>query len=121
MLFTHPKRSRINVFMIFFMTQECEEAIELADEALKVRPDSYEAFYARAKARVDINCLDEALSDVQSALQIAPMNNRQDRRVLCALSDEITSRLEGTGMGCSKVDVSSRSRFRASIDTLTEL
>ncbi|XP_043290037.1 protein TANC2 isoform X2 [Venturia canescens] len=102
---------------------ECEEAIELAEEALKIRPDSYEAFYARAKARVDINCLAEALADVQDALKIAPITNKQDRRVLSALSDEIISRLEGTGMGCSKgpMDASSRMRFRASIDTLTEL
>ncbi|XP_057330319.1 protein TANC2 isoform X3 [Microplitis mediator] len=101
---------------------ECEEAIELADEALNTRPSSYEAFYARAKAKVDIGQLENALVDVQDALQIAPVNNRQDRRVLCALKDEIVSRIEGTGIGCSKTvaDIT-RSRFRASVDTLTEL
>ncbi|XP_074093654.1 zinc-RING finger and ankyrin repeat domain-containing protein rolling pebbles isoform X1 [Cotesia typhae] len=101
---------------------ECEEAIELADEALNTRPSSYEAFYARAKAKVDVGQLENALTDVQEALQIAPVNNRQDRRVLCALKDEIVSRIEGTGIGCSKTvaDIT-RSRFRASVDTLTEL
>ncbi|XP_044584635.1 protein TANC2 isoform X5 [Cotesia glomerata] len=101
---------------------ECEEAIELADEALNTRPSSYEAFYARAKAKVDVGQLENALTDVQEALQIAPINNRQDRRVLCALKDEIVSRIEGTGIGCSKTvaDIT-RSRFRASVDTLTEL
>ncbi|XP_015109906.1 protein TANC2 isoform X2 [Diachasma alloeum] len=101
---------------------EFEEAVELADEALNIRPSSYEAFYARAKARVDLGLYEDALIDVQEALQIAPVNNRQDRRVLCALKDEVVSRIEGTGMGCSKtvVDVTSR-RFRASVDTLTEL
>ncbi|XP_063983785.1 protein TANC2 isoform X2 [Diachasmimorpha longicaudata] len=101
---------------------EFEEAVELADEALNIRPSSYEAFYARAKARVDLGHYEDALIDVQEALQIAPVNNRQDRRVLCALKDEIVSRIEGTGIGCSKtvVDVTSR-RFRASVDTLTEL
>ncbi|XP_034943105.1 protein TANC2 isoform X2 [Chelonus insularis] len=101
---------------------ECEEAIELADEALKTRPLSYEAFYARAKAKVDIGSYEAALTDVQEALQIAPVNNRQDRRVLSTLKDEIVSRIEGTGIGCSKtlIDIS-RTRFRASIDTLTEL
>ncbi|XP_076295761.1 zinc-RING finger and ankyrin repeat domain-containing protein rolling pebbles isoform X2 [Lasioglossum baleicum] len=100
---------------------ECAEAIELADEALKVRPVSYEAFYARAKARVDSGLLEDALSDVQEALQIAPPQNRQDRRVLVALRDEIISRLDGLGTSKGSCDSASRSRLRASVDTLTEL
>ncbi|KOC62652.1 Protein TANC2 [Habropoda laboriosa] len=100
---------------------ECAEAIELADEALKVRPVSYEAFYARAKARVDSGHLEDALSDVQEALQIAPPQNRQDRRVLVALRDEIISRLDEVGTSKGSTDVISRSRLRASVDTLTEL
>ncbi|XP_031847478.1 zinc-RING finger and ankyrin repeat domain-containing protein rolling pebbles isoform X3 [Nomia melanderi] len=100
---------------------ECAEAIELADEALKVRPVSYEAFYARAKARVDSGLLEDALSDVQEALQIAPPQNRQDRRVLVALRDEIISRLDGVGTSKGSCDSTGRSRLRASVDTLTEL
>ncbi|XP_076242234.1 zinc-RING finger and ankyrin repeat domain-containing protein rolling pebbles [Calliopsis andreniformis] len=100
---------------------ECAEAIELADEALKVRPVSYEAFYARAKARVDSGLLEDALSDVQEALQIAPPQNRQDRRVLVALRDEIISRLDGVGTSKGSNDCTIRSRLRASVDTLTEL
>ncbi|XP_043790692.1 protein TANC2 isoform X1 [Apis laboriosa] len=100
---------------------ECAEAIELADEALKVRPVSYEAFYARAKARVDSDFLEDALSDVQEALQIAPPQNRQDRRVLVTLKEEIVSRLDGVGTSKGSVDSTSRSRLRASVDTLTEL
>lgn len=100
---------------------ECAEAIELADEALKVRPVSYEAFYARAKARVDSGLLDVALSDVQEALQIAPPQNRQDRRVLVALREEIVSRLDGVGTSKGLSDCTGRSRLRASVDTLTEL
>ncbi|XP_043518370.1 protein TANC2 isoform X2 [Frieseomelitta varia] len=100
---------------------ECAEAIELADEALKVRPVSYEAFYARAKARVDSDLLEDALSDVQEALQIAPPQNRQDRRVLTALREEIAARLDGAGTSKGSIDSTSRSRLRASVDTLTEL
>ncbi|XP_017764985.1 PREDICTED: protein TANC2 isoform X3 [Eufriesea mexicana] len=100
---------------------ECAEAIELADEALKVRPVSYEAFYARAKARVDSDLLEDALSDVQEALQIAPPQNRQDRRVLVALREEIVSRLDGVGTSKGSTDSACRSRLRASVDTLTEL
>ncbi|XP_031779288.1 protein TANC2 isoform X2 [Nasonia vitripennis] len=104
--------------------EECEEAIELADEALKIRPLSYEAFYARAKAKLDADRLDEALDDIQEGLRVAPPQNRQDRRVLASLRDEIISRIEGTGIGSSKSgfgSCSSKTRIRASVDTLTEL
>ncbi|KAK2585872.1 hypothetical protein KPH14_010464 [Odynerus spinipes] len=100
---------------------EGAEAIELAEEALKVRPTSYEAFYARAKARVDIGLLEEAMSDVQEALHIAPPQNRQDRRVLVALRDEIVARIDEASNNKGSGDCSNRSRLRASVDTLTEL
>ncbi|XP_011330924.1 protein TANC2 isoform X1 [Ooceraea biroi] len=98
---------------------ECAEAIELADEALSVRPVSYEAFYARAKARVDLGLLEDALSDVQEALRHASAHNKQDRKVLVTLRDEIVSRIDGAGT--SKEHDDCRSRLRASVDTLTEL
>nr|XP_050866440.1 protein TANC2 isoform X1 [Vespula vulgaris] len=100
---------------------EGAEAIELAEEALKVRPTSYEAFYARAKARVDVGLLEEAMSDVQEALQIAPAQNRQDRRVLIVLRDEIVSRIDEANANKESNDCNNRSRLRASVDTLTEL
>ncbi|XP_024892263.1 protein TANC2 isoform X4 [Temnothorax curvispinosus] len=100
---------------------ECTEAIELADEALSIRPVSYEAFYARAKARVDLGMFEDALSDVQEALQNAPAHNRQDRRVLATLKDEIFCRIDGAGTNKEHDDYIARSRLRASVDTLTEL
>jgi len=101
--------------------QEYIEAIELADEALSIRPISYEAFYARAKARVDLNMFEDALSDVQEALRNAPVHNRQDRRVLETLKDEIVCRIDGAGTNKEYDDYIARSRLRASVDTLTEL
>ncbi|XP_025157135.1 protein TANC2 isoform X3 [Harpegnathos saltator] len=100
---------------------ECTEAIELADEALNVRSVSYEAFYARAKARVDLGLLDDALSDVQEALRNTPAHNKQDRRVLTSLREEIVSRIDGAGSSKGYDDGIARSRLRASVDTLTEL
>ncbi|XP_014467321.1 PREDICTED: protein TANC2 isoform X1 [Dinoponera quadriceps] len=97
------------------------EAIELADEALNVRSVSYEAFYARAKARVDLGLLEDALSDVQEALRNTPAYNRQDRRVLTSLREEIVSRIDGAGSSKGYGDCVTRSRLRASVDTLTEL
>lgn len=79
---------------------------------------SYEAFYARAKARVDLGLLQDALSDVQEALQHVSAHNKQDRKVLVTLRDEIASRIDGAG---TSKDDCVRSRLRASVDTLTEL
>ncbi|XP_043488120.1 protein TANC2 isoform X2 [Polistes fuscatus] len=100
---------------------EGAEAIELAEEALKVRPTSYEAFYARAKARVDLGLFEDAMSDVQEALHIAPAQNRQDRRVLIVLRDEILSRMGEVSTNKESSDCNNRTRLRASVDTLTEL
>ncbi|XP_015179391.1 PREDICTED: protein TANC2 isoform X2 [Polistes dominula] len=100
---------------------EGAEAIELAEEALKVRPTSYEAFYARAKARVDVGLFEDAMSDVQEALHIAPAQNRQDRRVLIVLRDEILSRMDEVSTNKESSDCNNRTRLRASVDTLTEL
>lgn len=104
---------------LIYLEQECAEAIELANEALSVRPVSYEAFYARAKARVDLGLLEDALSDVQEALQHASAHNKQDRKVLVTLRDEIVARIDGAGTSKELHDC--RSRLRASVDTLTEL
>lgn len=82
---------------------------------------SYEAFYARAKARVSLGLLKDALSDVQEALQNAPIHNRQDRKVLTSLKDEIISRIDDAGTSKGYNDGIVTSRLRASVDTLTEL
>ncbi|KAK7578136.1 hypothetical protein V9T40_010341 [Parthenolecanium corni] len=68
---------------------EPESAIDLATEVLKVRSDSYEAYYARAKARMDLRLYEDALSDVQEALITLPPQNRDVRRILLKLKDEI--------------------------------
>lgn len=64
---------------------------------------------------------EDALSDVQEALHHAPVHNRQDRRVLATLKDEIVCRIDGTGTNKEHDDYIARSRLRASVDTLTEL
>lgn len=82
---------------------------------------SYEAFYARAKARVNLGLFKDALSDVQEALQNAPIYNRQDRKVLATLKDEIVFRIDDAGTSKGHDDSFVTSRLRASVDTLTEL
>ena len=74
--------------------QDCEEAARLADSALALRPDSYEALFARARARLDSGKSGDALSDVNRALALAPQNNRDARRVLTRLKEEIREQLQ---------------------------
>lgn len=65
------------------------EAIELATQVLKQKPDCYEAYYTRAKARVDLRNYEEALKDVQEALLLLPPQNKDVRQVLLTLKEEI--------------------------------
>lgn len=96
------------------MLQETEEAIELADQVLIMRPDSYEAYYARAKALADAGIYDGALSDVREALRLTPnthTHGAEIRRVLGHLREEIASRISLPGH---------RRELAASVDTLNE-
>ncbi|XP_073997696.1 zinc-RING finger and ankyrin repeat domain-containing protein rolling pebbles isoform X4 [Rhodnius prolixus] len=68
---------------------EPDDAEELATQVLKQKPDCYEAYYARAKSRVDLRKYDDALKDVQEALLLLPPQNKDIRRVLLSLREEI--------------------------------
>uniref|UniRef100_A0A8D9ESN6 Protein TANC2 n=1 Tax=Cacopsylla melanoneura TaxID=428564 RepID=A0A8D9ESN6_9HEMI len=68
---------------------EPQEAVELATKVLKLKPDSYEAYYARAKAYLDLKMIPEAQSDLQEALSLLPPSNHEVRRVLLRLREEI--------------------------------
>lgn len=55
----------------------------------------------------------DALEDVQEALRVAPHNNRDVRRVLLRLRDDIRQTISPTEKPCS-------SRLGASVDTLVD-
>lgn len=57
-------------FLLHFF-QELEESIDLATQAIAQKPNSYEGFYARAKARLEHGDLNEALVDANEAMQKA--------------------------------------------------
>lgn len=44
----------LNCFFCVLSLQEPDDAEELATQVLKQKPDCYEAYYARAKSRVDL-------------------------------------------------------------------
>lgn len=104
-----PKKNILNL-RIFF--QDTDEAIELANEVLSMKPESYEAYYARAKAYLNFSNYDQALKDVKEALKLSPLQNMQIRKVLVVLRDEINSKLNNPGQ--LKKD------FTVSVDVLNE-
>ncbi|KAK4881567.1 hypothetical protein RN001_004886 [Aquatica leii] len=94
---------------------EINEAIELANQVLTLKPESYEAYYARAKARLDLKMYDNALSDVKEALRLAPAQSVEVRKVLNYLRDEINMKI-GTPARMSNF----HRDFAISVDTLHE-
>ncbi|XP_046396091.1 protein TANC2 isoform X2 [Ischnura elegans] len=72
---------------------EYSEAVELAEGVLRLRPDSYEAHYARAKAKVDVGDVDGALVDIEEALRVVPSVSREARRVLRRVQEELRAQV----------------------------
>ncbi|KAB0802170.1 hypothetical protein PPYR_04356 [Photinus pyralis] len=94
---------------------EIEEAMELANQVLRMKPESYEAYYARSKAKLDSKLYESALADVKEALRLTPTQNSEVKKVLCYLKDEISSRISTSGR------MSNYCRdFAVSVDTLHE-
>lgn len=73
--------------MFPFILQDYEGAIELATKALDIKANSFEAFYARARAKRDNRQGASALDDLKEALKLAP-NNRELQRLLMRVRDE---------------------------------
>ncbi|XP_018334493.1 protein TANC2 isoform X3 [Agrilus planipennis] len=94
---------------------ELPESIELANEVLNVKPNSYEAFYARAKAKLDLSLYADALSDVKESLKFAPADNADIRKVLIYLHEEINRKLFLPTSKMAKF-----CDFALSVDTLNE-
>nr|XP_018912691.1 PREDICTED: protein TANC2 [Bemisia tabaci] len=76
-----------------------KEAVELASQVLKFRQDSFEAYYARAKAKIDLRLLDDAASDIEEALHLVPFSNKQVHHALRKLQDDIKVMSRQTSIG----------------------
>lgn len=68
---------------------EIAEAIDLASQAIQLRPNSYEGFYARAKANFEYGHLNKALTDTQLAIQKSVNSSQEIRNVLGRLREDI--------------------------------
>ncbi|XP_058248978.1 protein TANC1 isoform X3 [Hemibagrus wyckioides] len=62
-------------------------AEEFATKALELKPKSYEAYYARARAKRSSRQFTAALADLHEAAKLCP-NNREIRRLLARVEDE---------------------------------
>ncbi|KAK3106124.1 hypothetical protein FSP39_013189 [Pinctada imbricata] len=72
---------------------DCEAAVDLATKALGVKPNCFEAYYARARAKRDNRQFSSALEDLKEALKLAP-NNRELQRLLIRVRDECREQMK---------------------------
>ena len=63
--------------------------MRLSDMALSIRPDSFEALFAKSRALLALGDLRGALDDVNQAIALVPQHNRTARKVLLKLREEI--------------------------------
>ncbi|XP_061649051.1 protein TANC1 isoform X3 [Phyllopteryx taeniolatus] len=68
-------------------TNDFGMAEEFATKALELKPKSYEAYYARARAKRSSRQFATALADLHDAAKLCP-NNREIRRLLARVEDE---------------------------------
>ncbi|XP_054642191.1 protein TANC1 isoform X3 [Dunckerocampus dactyliophorus] len=68
-------------------TNDFGMAEEFATKALELKPKSYEAYYARARAKRSSRQFSAALADLHEAAKLCP-NNREIRRLLARVEDE---------------------------------
>lgn len=73
--------------------QEFVESVDLASQAISLRPDSFECYYARSKAYLALDKANESLQDVRKALLLTPQNNANVKKVLTALQQEILNKI----------------------------
>ncbi|XP_062953558.1 protein TANC1 isoform X1 [Cynocephalus volans] len=68
-------------------TNDFGMAEEFASKALELKPKSYEAFYARARAKRNSRQFVAALADLQEAVKLCP-TNQEIRRLLARVEEE---------------------------------
>lgn len=85
--------------------------MDLATEAIELRPDSYEGYYARSKVLIEMSRMSEAMNDAKKALEHSDKASSDIKNVLRRLQEDISQR----------VQVSSEKLVAESMDTITDL
>ena len=96
---------------LFYNFQELAEALDLATEAIELRPETYEGFYARAKTHMELGNQTEALNDAKAALEKSSMAPIEIKKVLMRLQEEIGHRIQ----------TNAHKMVAESMDTITDL
>lgn len=91
--------------------QEIAEALDLATEAIELRPDSYEGYYARSKVNIEMGRMDEAMNDAKMAFERSEKASNDIKNVLRRLQDDVNHRIQA----------SSGKSVAESMDTITDL
>uniref|UniRef100_A0A8C7CIK7 Tetratricopeptide repeat, ankyrin repeat and coiled-coil containing 1 n=1 Tax=Oncorhynchus kisutch TaxID=8019 RepID=A0A8C7CIK7_ONCKI len=73
-------------------------AEEFATKALELKPKSYEAYYARARAKRSSRQFTAAMADLHEAARLCP-NNREIRRLLARVEEECKQMQRSTTQG----------------------
>lgn len=103
---------RSNHIKIYFhFVQELAEAIDLATEAIELHPDTYEGYYARSKAYLEMENLVNALGDVRAALENSGRASIDIKDILIRLEREIQQRIQ----------ITSNDGAADTIETITDL
>lgn len=88
--------------MLLFLLQEISESIDLATTAISIKANNYDGYYARAKALMEANNLEEALLDTQRAIDKVKMQQKYQKvssdviETLSRLYDELSKIVENT-------------------------
>lgn len=77
----------------FDSQQEVSEAIDLAAQAIDIKPNNYDGFYARSKALLEYGNFEEALKDAKSAIDRSKNTSVDIRETLSRLHEDLTKKL----------------------------
>uniref|UniRef100_A0A8C7F0A0 Tetratricopeptide repeat, ankyrin repeat and coiled-coil containing 1 n=1 Tax=Oncorhynchus kisutch TaxID=8019 RepID=A0A8C7F0A0_ONCKI len=91
-------------------------AEEFATKALELKPKSYEAYYARARAKRSSRQFTAAMADLHEAARLCP-NNREIRRLLARVEEECKQMQRSTTQGKPQGATSSSNQAPANHDT----
>ncbi|XP_052349816.1 protein TANC1-like isoform X5 [Oncorhynchus keta] len=91
-------------------------AEEFATKALELKPKSYEAYYARARAKRSSRQFTAAMADLHEAARLCP-NNREIRRLLARVEEECKQMQRSTTQGKPQGATSSSNQAPANHDS----
>lgn len=72
--------------------QEIAEAIDLATSAIELKPDTYEGYFARAKAYLENGSITEALKDSKMSIEKAVNTSSDTKKILIRFQDDLSQR-----------------------------